>query len=346
MMSMSRRKSFRRRPHPAGRRRLAFAVIWLLLIALASAACSGEEVIIKTADGVELTAEDIDRNPLALMPGGALGVFNIEVPALLSSAAGERMSSMTQARLPVPPSAGFVPARDLQRVVLGLYSFQGVDFMGVASGSFDMAAIDQAAAGTEATPLGTPLVRVEYAGRHFYVSANIGFVVLTSKTVIFGNETGIRRALDRIESGRVTVDLPPEVEALMEQPGAPLAFASDARHDPQVAALMSQMPFLNGMKMLRMIGNFDPPGMNLAGTLTYDDAATAEAGRASLQQVHQNIATIGLIAAAFGVAQPIQKLEIQVIDSSLQVSMALDANAATGILDLLATTMGSGGQPQ
>ncbi len=321
-------------------RRLSFAA---LLCVSTAVGCGGEEVIIKTADGVELTAADIDTNPLALMPGGVLGVFNIDAPALFKSSAGARVSSATQARLPLPPSANFVPERDLERVVLGLYSFQGVDFMGVASGRFDPEAIEKAASGTEETPLGTPLVRVKYAGRVFYVSANVGFAVLTPKTVIFGNETGIRRALDRIEAGRIAVELPPESEALMKSPGAPLAFASDARHDPQVAALMSQLPFLSGMKMLRLIGNFDPPGMNLAGTLTYDDAAAAEAGRASVQQVHQSLATIGLIASAFGVTQPIQKLETQVVDSSLQVSMALDASAATSLLDLLGAGASAGG---
>jgi hypothetical protein len=309
-------------------------------------ACGGgEDVIIKTSDGVELTAEDIDRNPLALMPGGSVGMFNIDAPSLFASNAGARLLEVARSRMPLPPSAGFVPERDLQRMIVGLYSFQGVDFMGVASGNFNPEAIEKAASASETTPLGTPLVRVEYAGRQFYVSANIGFAVLTQHTVIFGNETGIRRALDRIEAGRIGVELPPEIEAFMRQPGAPLAFGSDARHDPQVAALTSQFGFLSNMTMMRAVGNFDPPGMNVAGTLTYVDQASAQQGQGSLEQLRQGLATIGVLTSILGMSQPIQQLNTNVEGSSLQVSMALDAQAAASLLDTFASSVGANSAP-
>lgn len=317
---------------------------WLASVVLSAIAlgCSGDEVIVKTADGVELTAADIDKNPLALMPGGAVGMFNVEVPRLLQSQAGERLLAMTRSRLPVPAAANFVPERDLQRVIVGLYSFQGVDFVGVAKGQFDQHAIQEAAKSQATTPLGTPLVEVRYAGRTFYVSANVGFVVLTEHSVVFGNETGIRRALDRIEAGRIGVETAPEIATLMDQPGAPLAFASSAQHDPTVSGVVHQLSFLEGASMLRMVGNFEPPGLNLAGTLTYSDAAAAAAGQGKLERLRQDISTLGFLTSAFGLAQPIQRLDAQVVDSSLQVAVAVDSTAAANLLDALARLMGTG----
>ncbi len=318
---------------------------WLAL--MVTLGCGGgDDVIIKTSDGVELTAEDIDRNPLALMPGGAVGVFNIDAPSLFQSSAGARLLTVAQSRLPLPLSAGFAPERDLERIVLGLYSFQGVDFMGVATGKFDPEAIEKAASASETTPLGTPLVRVEYAGRVFYVSANIGFVVLTNRTVVFGNETGIRRALDRMEAGRIGVEMPEEMASLMERPGAPIAFASDARHDPQVAALASQFAFLKNVGMVRAVGNFDAPGMNLAGTLTYVDEAAALEGQASIQQLRQGLATVGFLTSILGMSQPIQNLQADVNGSSLQVTIAFDAQAAASLLDTFASSVGATGNSQ
>ena len=71
--------------------------------------------------------------------------------------------------------------------------------------------IEAAADGSQVTPLGVPVVRSTYAGRKLYTVANFGFSVLTSHTVLFGNETGIRRTLDRIERGdvyRLVVEAP------------------------------------------------------------------------------------------------------------------------------------------
>lgn len=323
------------------RRRIRAGLVAVgLCLAVVSGCGGGDDVIIKTSDGVELTAEDIDKNPLALMPGGAVGVFNIDAPKLLQSSAGGRLLAVAQSRLPLPPSAGFAPERDLERLVVGLYSFQGVDFVGVATGTFNPEAIEKAASAAETTPLGTPLVRVKYAGRVFYVSANLGFVVLTNRTVVFGNETGIRRALDRMEIGRIGVEMPEEIESLIEHPGAPIAFASDARHDPQVAALTSQFGFLKDVGMVRAVGNFDAPGMNLAGTLTYSDEAAAQRGQASIQQLQQGLATVGILTSILGMSQPIQHLQADVTGSSLQVTMAFDAQAAASLLDTIAGSVG------
>ena len=58
----------------------------LLLPLLGSVGCSKEgDVIVKTGEGDELGEREIDADPLALLPGGANGAFNVDAKALRSS---------------------------------------------------------------------------------------------------------------------------------------------------------------------------------------------------------------------------------------------------------------------
>jgi hypothetical protein len=54
----------------------------------------------------------------------------------------------------------------------------------------------------------------------------VGFTVLTSRTALFGNSTGIRRALDRIKEGTAKRELPGWATKIVSQNQAPLAFGS------------------------------------------------------------------------------------------------------------------------
>jgi hypothetical protein len=312
-----------------------------LSLAATTGCGGGEDIIIKTSEGAGLTAADIDREPLALLPGGAGLVGTLDAPALFASPMGARLLALLEARLPVPPSAGFEPRRDLDRLYVGLYSFQGVDFAGVAVGRFNQKAIEEAANGTQVTPLGSPLVRVEYAGRVFYVSANVGFVVLTDRTVVYGNETGIRRVLDRIEAGRVKNELTPEVDALMRQPGAPVAFGTALGANAVSDAVSAQQPFLRDLVMARVIGDFASPGMNAAATLTYENAEAALVARDSLQSTAQNLSTLGsLLGFVTGQAPPLRGFQATASGKSVQATAAFDATVADHLLGLASAVLG------
>ena len=324
---------------PRGRNAARWPFALCVLVLLVLGGCSREEVIVKTADGVELVARDIDADPLALMPGGAVLVANVQTREVLQTAVAERMAQLMNQHMPIPASANFVPERDLERLVVGLYSLQGVDFAGVAQGRFDRDAIAAAAREAKVTPLGTPLVRVEYSNWEFYVSANVGFAVLTPNTLLFGNETGMRRALDRLERGELRVDLPPLLEALLRQPGAPVALGSDLEHDPQVQALGEQMTFLKGLKLARVVANFDPPGMHFAGTFTYPSEEQAEQALQSARSLHKTVTAVGVVAKAIGIRQPLQQFEASRTTSSIQATAAIDSQATAALLDLLAGSL-------
>jgi hypothetical protein len=75
----------------------------IALLALAVAGCpKKDEVIIQTAEGKELTAADIDRDPLALLPGGMVGLAYVDAQKLFASQFGQKLLTIARARSPVP----------------------------------------------------------------------------------------------------------------------------------------------------------------------------------------------------------------------------------------------------
>src|SRR5262249_13145091 len=150
-----------------------------------SLACAHhDDVIVKTGADKQLGEAQIDADPAALLPGGAVGVLVIDANALYNSMFGDKIRQVVEKRLPLPPSAGFEPQRDLTKAWIGFYSMQGADMAGVALGTFDRGKIEAAADGTQPTPLGVPVVKTSYAGRTLYTAGTVGFSVLTSKTAL------------------------------------------------------------------------------------------------------------------------------------------------------------------
>jgi hypothetical protein len=308
------------------KRRAAAARALLLWAAAAWAlACGGgREVILRTAAGVEVTAEDIDREPLWLLPPGGIGWLHLEVAPAVASPLGKYVVEDLRARFPMPEASGFSFERDVARLSVATYSMQGLDFAGVASGQFDVQRIQAAATEYEGGPLAPPLVKSQYAGRSLFTTASIGFVILTPRTALFGNETGIRRCLDRIAESRVADDLPPWVKELLVAPNASLSAGVDLQANPLTAALTGRLAALKGASTARAVGNFDPPGINLAGTVGHADHDAARATATALLQAGGSLNIYGRL---FGLGQPIRKLETQAIGSDTQVVLAVDGDA-------------------
>lgn len=321
---------------------------WFAKVALGTAlvlsGCSKKpDVIVKTADDAQMTEAQIDGDPIALLPGNAIGVGHVDTAAFFKSAFGQRMKALANARIPLPPSAGFDPERDLTEVYVGVYSMQGADTLAVAKGRFDPAAIARAADGTTNTPLGAPLVKTTYSKRTIYVSRNVGFVVLSAHTVLLGNETGIRRALDRLSEGRVTHATPKWVDKVLETPNAAMAVAVDLVGKPVAEGVSKSMPFLAGLRTARIVGNFEPPGMNFAGTLTYPDADAARAGATGIQGLRQRIQQYSFFMTLAGIGNPIERLEVAPSGSDAQFVLALEARAVEWLLGMLADRFAAGG---
>ncbi|HEY4105648.1 MAG TPA: hypothetical protein VGM44_17235, partial [Polyangiaceae bacterium] len=275
-----------------------------------------------------------------LLPGGVVGIASVDSKTLLASQFGAKIQVILQQRLPVPPAAGFEPARDLAHLYLGFYSMQGADMSGVATGTFDKARIEAAVSAVDRTPQGVPIAKRTYAGRMLFTAGGFGFCMLTDRTALFGNDTGIRRALDRIHEGRVRAQTPPWIDKLMQAQSAPIVAGADLRAQPIPDAAASNLGFLNGLETMAFVGNFADPGVNFAGTLTYTDEAAAKQGADNVQNLSQKLGTYAPFLALLGIPQPVRKLEAEAKGKDAAFVLGLDAAAIAALLDKLPDYLG------
>jgi len=102
------------------------ALLGLCALGLALAGCpKSEDVIVHTGQGKEKTAPQIDADPLALLPGGAITVGVLDAQALFASQFGDKLLEVAKRRAPVPDAAGFEPKRDISKLYFGVYSIAG-----------------------------------------------------------------------------------------------------------------------------------------------------------------------------------------------------------------------------
>jgi hypothetical protein len=241
---------------------------------------------------------------------------------------------LARVELRLPESINFRVERDLVLVYVGAYALQGVDFAGVAIGQFDAKAIAETAASQRRdNPAAALVVASQYAGRTLYTIGNIGCSLLTDKTLLFGNEIGMRRALDRIESGRIGDDIEPWLRELFRIEAASLALGVDFTLARPPETLEARAPLLVGLDRARVLGNFAPPGINLAGTLSYADVAAAEHGASAIDAFRSQLRGVGLVASLLGAAQPITKLEARVVQQDAQFVLEVDGRLLLALLE-------------
>jgi len=304
-----------------------------LALAFANSCAKKDDVIVQTGSGKELSKDAIDADPIALLPPNAIGAMTMDAQALFASQFGARILSLIQARSPIPAAAEFDPARDLTRIYVGFYSMQGADTAGVALGSFKPDKIEKAAEETPRTATGAPVVKSKYAGRALYTANGIGFTVLTERTLLFGNETGIRRALDRIREGRARRELPRWMGELLARPSAPLVGGADFTREPVPAAAREQLAFLDGIRTSSVVGNFEDPGLNLAGTLTYDKPEAATRGAENLKSLHDRLSSYAPLMALIGIPQPVRKLSAEAKEAEVRFVIGIDGAAVAVLLE-------------
>jgi hypothetical protein len=152
--------------------------------------------------------------------------------------------------------------------------------------------------------------------------------------MLVGNETGMRRALDRIRDGRVRREVPEWMTKLMDNPQASMVFAGELTNQPHVAAMAKTAPFLNGLMNFRILGNFQAPGINFAGTLSYPDPASATAGANSLRGIGQMATTMNVLAF-LGISSPLKDLQVQSQDNDATFVAAVDGQSLVRLLGML-----------
>lgn len=281
------------------------------------------------------SAEPGMDDALALLPGNAIAAGTVDARAFFGSATfGADLAKLVEKYIPIGAEAGFQASRDVDRVTFATYSYQGLDVAAIVIGRFDSAKIKQVAAAQTPTKNGGTIVSSQYAGRDVYTVNNIGFTLLSDTRAIVGTEQGIRRVLERIKDKRVKRDIAPWMIATIETPGAATAFAADFASTPVPPEMTRQLPkeLVTGLKAARVVGTFKD-GVQIAGSITYADAASAEAASAVLKQSM----SYAKYLAVFGIK--LQNVDIKTDKSDVAVSMGVDDQSLRAILATLPTLL-------
>ena len=313
------------------RPRAVLSLVAALAAGAALAGCAHENSIVVTGAGKHLSAEAIDADPLALLPGSPVAVASIDARAVYGAPSVGALADMLTAAIPIGASAGFVPQRDLARAAVGVYSFSGADAVAVLQGQFDAAAISLAAAQGRPSTGGAPLVRSRYAGNDVYSAGQWSLAILTPRTALVGNDTGLRRAMDRIRDDRVERSLPGWMVDSLTNPQASVVLLGDLATQPQVAAFSRSLPFLQGAQTVRLLGNFQPPGLNVVGTLSYGDPGTATQAAGALRSLGQMAGLMNTLSM-LGVGTPLRDLQTQASGNDVQVAAVVDGAGLAGFI--------------
>lgn len=308
-----------------------FGGLWLLPLA-----CAGDKnLIVPIEYANEAAPSVIDQDAWALLPAGPVGFAYLDAQQLFASRFGPTLVKLVSRRIPALDNAGFVPQRDIEAVHLGLYSIQGTDLLGVVTGRFDPEQIETSAEQNPVTPLGIQLTKTSYGGRTLFMAESSGFCVLTSRTALFGNQMGMRRAIDRIRRGKLDRQLPPWLESQMAARQAPVVLGMNLKENPVSAATRSDLPFLNGMESLGVLANFQEPGVNLAGTAGYADEGAAVLGAQNLEHLDDYLQSMSSLMALIGIQQPLRSLTAEAQGKQARFVAEVDGAAVDRLLTQL-----------
>ena len=265
----------------------------------------------------------------ALLPGNAIAVGTVDARAFFSSATfGADLSKLVEQLIPVGAEAGFHASTDVDRVTWASYSYSGIDVAAVVIGRFDQDKIKAAAANHTQNKQGNYLVVSQYAGRDVYTVSNVGFTLLSSSRAIAGSESGIRRVLERIKDNRVQRDITKWMLDTVETPGAAAAAAADfaTQPMPQQAIQQLPLPFLQQMKQLRVLVQFQNNGTQIAGAMTYADAATATANADKVKDATKLTSLLALVGVK------VSNISITPAQSDVQFSLSVDDQSLRTVL--------------
>lgn len=313
-----------------------FFIMTLALVAAAALlglpACGGGDKTEAKSPSAEAAMDDA----LALLPGNAIAAGTVDARAFFSSQTfGADLAKLVEKYVPIGAESGFQASRDVDRVTFASYSYQGIDVAAIVIGRFDSAKIKQVATNQTPTKSGGTLVISQYTGRDVYTINNVGFTLLSDTRAIVGTEQGIRRVLERIKDKRVKRDLAPWMISTIETSGAAFAVAADFASTPIPPETAKQIPspLVTNLKAARLVASFKD-GVTLAGSITYADAASAEASAAVVKQ------SMGYakLLAVFGIK--LQNVDIKTEKSDVQVSLLVDDQSLRALLANVPSLMG------
>jgi hypothetical protein len=140
-------------------------------------------------------------------------------------------------------------------------------------------------------------------------------------------------------------EIPEFMQKLVSTPNAAVAGAADFRTQPVAQALRRQFVFLDELTTVQFLGNFEAPGMNFAGTLSYSDEQAAARGADALGRLQQTLQSYGFLMTLLGISQPVEKLTAQARGKDAEFVLGLNGAAISRLLDKAQQFLGAPGEP-
>jgi len=105
--------------------------------------------------------------------------------------------------------------------------------------------------------------------------------------------------------------------------------------NPLSAATRRDLPFINGMQTLGILANFQEPGLNLAGTASYEDERAAQTGAQNLELFDDYLKSWGTLMALIGIVQPLRSLTAESAGNEARFVAEVDGVAVDRLLNQL-----------
>jgi hypothetical protein len=301
------------------------ALAAVTILGASIAACGG-----KSASTGGVAKPELDSDPFALLPPSGILVAGLDLRAAVGDPAlGAQIASIADALVPIGEGSSFVASRDVDRVLVDVVATLKVDVAAVLSGRFDVDRIAQASQ----TLNGTPISHGAYAGFATSSTGHTTWVALTPRTVVAGTSDGVKYVLDLLQKGPPARSLPPWVLETLQTPGATIAVTADFASRPVAAAALGSvnLPWLKGMRIGRVIGNMQPPGLNVAATITYADASGAQDAASAVRSVDRWLDLFGPLVGGL----KLQGFDASAEGSDVRCKFALDTQGLHTLLAML-----------
>lgn len=288
---------------------------------------SQQEHIVDAAGGRRAPDVAIDRDSWGLFPAGALVWGQVDIQALSRAEFGPAILERAQRGVPLSRGAGIDWAKDVETAHFAVYASARGDVATVLKGRFDAQKLRAAITADPVTSSGEPISISKFAGAEVIHAGAWSLSILTSRTIAVGTEIGVRRILERVEEGRVARALPHWFEKMLQTAGGRAHLGVDLDAQPVPATIRSELDFLAGIRGARLIGNFESPGLNIAGTLSYDTKERAEHARSRIDSNVTSLERATWLLTILKVPRPIRRFESSVAGQTVQFATELEGRA-------------------
>jgi hypothetical protein len=163
--------------------------------------------------------------------------------------------------------------------------------------------------------------------------------VLTAHTAVAGTGDGVRRVLERVQDAKAKAGakleraIPVWMLEPLATPGASVAAVADFSTQPVAAAAIGsiRLPWLEGLHVAKVVGNFEEPGMNVAATLTYGDASQASTAADGVRSADRWLRVLGPLLGGLS----LKDLDVKTDGGDLTCTFAVDDATLAHLLGLV-----------